>query len=116
MTIRTATSDAPQKRATKRKPLTYYAQIMSVDQVNVFRCMLLDISAKGARLLVDLEDVIPDEFLLVLAPNGKVVRACRLAWRTEDELGASFKDIEVQDVLGTAKSRLKAARLVAVEI
>uniref|UniRef100_UPI001954D886 hypothetical protein n=1 Tax=Serratia marcescens TaxID=615 RepID=UPI001954D886 len=50
---------------------------------------------------------VQDEFILVLSQDRRVLRACKVVWRSQDEIGASFKDVELVDVLGTAKKLLK---------
>jgi len=55
-------------------------------------CEVLDISHGGARLrpLMCAPDIVPDRFTLLLSADGKVRRFCRVAWRTDGELGVEF--------------------------
>ena len=54
-------------------------------------CALSDISHIGARINIPDSDVIPDNFLLLLAANGTAQRRCRVIWRKPRELGVKFE-------------------------
>lgn len=55
-------------------------------------CEIIDISAGGARLrpLMCSPDVLPESFTLLLSSCGRVRRVCRVAWRSESDLGVQF--------------------------
>jgi PilZ domain-containing protein len=55
-------------------------------------CEILNISDGGARLrpLASTPDLLPDEFTLLLSKSGVVRRSCRVAWRSETEMGVQF--------------------------
>lgn len=106
----------PEKRGHKRQDLTYRAHVMSVDEVNSAPCVVIDISEVGARLLVENSRIVQDEFILVLAGNRRVLRACKLVWRVDDEIGAVFKDVELTNVITEAKKLLRrSATITKVE-
>ena len=50
--------------------------------------VLRDVSALGARLSVDEPARLPDTFVLEL--SEKLSRWCRVAWRTDKEVGVEF--------------------------
>jgi hypothetical protein len=53
---------------------------------------LVDCSAGGARLLVDNPNDVPETFTLVQrGPVGALWR-CRVAWRTESQIGVTFEE------------------------
>jgi PilZ domain-containing protein len=52
-------------------------------------CVILDISQGDARLPVGPLPV-TENFTLLLSANGSVRRACKVAWRREDEIGVEF--------------------------
>lgn len=54
------------------------------------KCVLWDISEAGVRITIDAPASVPYEFFLVLSKDGKVRRQCRVVWRSEDQVGASF--------------------------
>jgi hypothetical protein len=54
-------------------------------------CALSDISHIGARINIPDSDVIPGNFLLLLAANGTARRRCRVIWRKPRELGVKFE-------------------------
>lgn len=54
-------------------------------------CEIADISEGGARVVVFTDpNGLPDSIALVLSPNGKVRRNCRIAWRSDTEIGLQF--------------------------
>jgi len=52
-------------------------------------------SQEGALLAVAEPDGVPDEFILALSSDGAARRRCRVAWRTENQIGVEFlKDLK----------------------
>lgn len=52
-------------------------------------CLVLDVSRSGARLGIDLDLSLPDEFDLMLSYHGERQRA-RLRWRRQKQVGVEF--------------------------
>ena len=52
-------------------------------------CIVRDISAAGARLLLPEAETVPDAFALSLDPGGESW-ACRVIWRSLGEIGVAF--------------------------
>jgi hypothetical protein len=54
-------------------------------------CTVSDLSNSGAKLHCPDAASLPDEFLLHLAPGGTLVpRACRVVWRSANDVGVEF--------------------------
>ena len=53
-------------------------------------CMVADISEIGAKIVVKLNMEIPQEFDLLLTPDGLVRRRCGVVWQSSDEIGLTF--------------------------
>jgi hypothetical protein len=56
----------------------------------VNRCMMVNVSASGARLILPAATEVPDCFVLVLSKNGEVRRQCEVTWRREKSVGVRF--------------------------
>ncbi len=54
-------------------------------------CIVRDISSLGARLAFVSTAYIPDQFSLTF-DAARTLRACRVAWRSNTEVGVEFKD------------------------
>lgn len=56
------------------------------------KCMLLDISAAGARLKLIGDFTVPAEFTLLLSEfNSAMRRHCATAWEHEKQIGVRFR-------------------------
>jgi hypothetical protein len=80
------------RRASPRKALGREAFACRDDGKPIGACQLSDVSATGARLAVTPRVLanLPEEFILVLAKQAKVLRRCRVVWRGADEVGVRF--------------------------
>jgi hypothetical protein len=54
-------------------------------------CMLVDISATGARLELGAPAAMPETFGLVLSAGGEDRRDCRIVWRSSTQIGVQFQ-------------------------
>jgi PilZ domain-containing protein len=54
------------------------------------RCRLIDISANGARLVVDDIETTPDSFDLLLSRFGRTSYRCSVIWKRGNEVGVEF--------------------------
>lgn len=78
-------------RRLKRRSCEFVAALDLQDGSVPKPCIIADISDGGARIFVAGDErLIPDELVLWLAPNGKVRRPCRTAWRAIGEIGVQF--------------------------
>lgn len=62
-----------------------------LDSGELYDCALSDVSDRGARINVHDSEIIPDNFLLLLAGNGAARRKCRVIWRKPQQLGVKFE-------------------------
>jgi hypothetical protein len=86
--------------------------IMAIDGTWRRTCTLKDVSASGARLIMQssIQGLILKEFFLLLSSSGLAYRRCELAWVNGDQIGANFLTVGG----GRKKSRgNKAAEAVA---
>jgi hypothetical protein len=82
---------AVETRRQKRRAFDFNAAIDLQDGSVPQPCSIADISDGGARILITGdEQLIPDRWVLWLAPNGKVRRPCRTAWRSAGQIGVQF--------------------------
>jgi hypothetical protein len=79
-----------EKRRNLRRTITYPAFIDLGDGSPVLECTLCDASQDGAQLAVADPNRVPDEFILALSADGAARRRCRVAWRTEAQIGVEF--------------------------
>ncbi len=78
-------------RRNKRKSFSYAGAIDVGAGNELLPCEIADISDGGARVVVFTDPrELPDSIGLVLSPNGKVRRNCRVAWRSDTEVGLQF--------------------------
>jgi len=77
------------QRQTRRK-LHYPANIYTDEDPSPIPCMIADISATGARIVVVEDRKMPERFLLLLTENGAARRNCHLVWQDERTLGVRF--------------------------
>jgi hypothetical protein len=78
------------KRKSARHAMRYTAWIAQPGK-ELLGCALADISATGARLLVEDPDNLPDEFVLYLSSRGSPRRKCKVAWRDKTHVGVKFE-------------------------
>jgi hypothetical protein len=53
-------------------------------------CQILDVSARGAKIVVSTPSEIPARFELAIFQNDEKRRACEVAWRRGKMLGVKF--------------------------
>ena len=70
-------------RKKPRRQFHYLARIVTENQnAAADACSIADISESGARLTLERDDeVVPDTFVLLLTPDGRTRRQCRVVWR-----------------------------------
>ena len=54
--------------------------------------MMTDVSASGAKLIMEAGINVPDCFVLTLARNAGVRRDCDVVWRAAKSIGVRFVD------------------------
>jgi len=78
-----------EKRKEIRRPLNKPAKLSADPRAPASDCAILEISSGGVRLQV-FEAKVPEHFILVTSNDDTVRRACRVVWRSGDEVGAEF--------------------------
>jgi hypothetical protein len=76
---------ADERRKEPRKPV-YIVALMNADGVER-KCIVLDISASGARVATDRSRELPDQLLICVRGH---IRRCRVIWRSDSEIGVEF--------------------------
>jgi len=66
------------------------ARMVGVDGSPLGPCMMADVSATGARLLLPNSDAVPAEFVLLLSHDGQLRRRCSVMWQSEKTVGIRF--------------------------
>lgn len=78
------------KRRTTRQTVNSAAWVEAEGDARLRRCRLIDISANGARLIVENVEDTPDSFNLLLSRFGRPLYRCNVVWRRGDEVGVEF--------------------------
>lgn len=79
-----------ESRKSIRRRVGHFATIARPDGSEISACVLVDVSASGARLSVIPGKVIAQEFVLILSPDGQVRRYCSVVWRSGTSIGVRF--------------------------
>ena len=77
-------------RTSPRRYVRQCGVICNSDGAIVSKCMMADVSATGAKLILQGPTEVPDEFILVLSSTGKVRRHCKVVRRSETVIGVIF--------------------------
>jgi hypothetical protein len=77
-------------RRKPRRHFHYNASVLLDATSSPRRCAISDISATGARILLEAECELPERFILLLTPSGDARRHCRLVWRNGLSAGVEF--------------------------
>lgn len=76
-------------RRTPRRQVRCSAWVDVGEQVPPAQCMVADLNALGARIVLQTDQRLPDRFIL-LSENGAPWKGCRLAWRSGLQAGVEF--------------------------
>lgn len=79
----------PNKRRSRRVAWNEPGKIISLTGEFMLDCLIIDISAGGARIAVGLEEAVPDYFRLHITAEALSPK-CRVRWRRGNELGLEF--------------------------
>jgi hypothetical protein len=79
-----------ERRRARRYSVSNGARIVRPDGSVVDICRMLDVSATGARLEVNIDDRLPSDFVLLLSHDGRLRRSCSLVWREGSSVGVRF--------------------------
>ena len=81
-------------RKKPRRAFHYNARILIGGDAPPIVCSISDISEIGARLTLESDSELPEEFVLLLTPKGTPRRQCRLIWRDGLAAGVEFPQQE----------------------
>ena len=70
--------------------------LMTSDNGSIIgQCVMLDVSAGGARLKLNGDFAVPEQFTLFLSKiDGRLKRRCVIAWRKDKQIGVRFMAAE----------------------
>jgi len=71
-------------------------------------CVLWDVSEDGARLAVARPEAVPDDVTIALDRDDKVGTACRVVWRSREQIGLQFT-ANAEPIRGFVRRAAKAA-------
>jgi PilZ domain len=78
------------ERKDRRQSASAPGYLYSTDGWPLGECQLVDVSKTGAKLVHEIEDEMPAQFMLSFSRNGKVRRQCQTVWKKENEIGVRF--------------------------
>ena len=80
-----------ERRKSTRIERNTAAALVSLMGTTITDCVLKDISATGARIFVEVPEVVPDYFFLKIVEQGEQLSPkCRVRWRVRNEVGVEF--------------------------
>jgi hypothetical protein len=79
-----------ERRKSVRRFIRGPAILIAADGLVLGTCVLLDLSAAGAKLQPKLPSAVPNEFILVTLRDGQLQRQCSVVWRSGKALGVHF--------------------------
>jgi hypothetical protein len=77
------------RRTSKRIQRGGEAGLVSLTDVDIGECILHDVSTTGARISVEVPEIVPDYFKLKI-PGAREIRKCRVRWRSGNDVGLEF--------------------------
>jgi hypothetical protein len=77
-------------RRKPRRQFHYNASVLLDSKSSPQACAIVDISATGARIVLQSECELPERFILLLTRGGEARRHCRLVWRDGLAAGVEF--------------------------
>jgi PilZ domain len=80
-----------ENRKARRSRVSQPVLIVHANGSVIAPCMMVDVSASGARLKLSTEVALPSEFTLLLSKfNGNMCRRCAVVWRNQIHAGIRF--------------------------
>ncbi|MBX9825712.1 MAG: PilZ domain-containing protein [Xanthobacteraceae bacterium] len=89
-------------------PDDYEARVVDSDGKKL-PARIVDISERGAKLVLSAPENLTQEFTLLLSPDGFIQRRCRSVWRSDDQIGVEFTEITHDERLYSEVDHLKIA-------
>jgi hypothetical protein len=84
--------EAKNERADPRTTVRRCGWLSRTKGEQLRECVVVDESRKGARLAVDAPNEIPDDFYIYMSLESTSRHHCRVAWRTDKQIGVEFLD------------------------
>jgi hypothetical protein len=89
----TAVCMGPFRRSSKRTSCIISAVIRTEDASFSSSCIVHDLSELGAKLVVEEQRSLPEEFILFLRATSPVGRRCRTMWRAGNKVGVRIMSV-----------------------
>jgi ribosomal protein S1 len=86
-------NDDKERRDVTRTRVSRSAKIIPPRRGSMIHCTVQNITSSGACLKLANTYGLPETFELTFE-QGRTRRACRVVWRTDDELGVAFEEAE----------------------
>jgi len=80
----------PEPRTAPRTTVRRIGWLTKAKGENLRECVVFDESEKGARLVVDVPNEIPETFYLYMSLDFTSRRRCRVAWRSKTQIGVEY--------------------------
>ena len=77
------------RKGTRRRVVSLGARIAAAG-TSLVQCKMVDVCDTGARLICAEAEKVPDSFRLILSHDGRLVRECRVVWRSTNAIGVEF--------------------------
>jgi hypothetical protein len=84
--------EAKNERADPRTTVRRCGWLSRTKGEQLRECVVMDESRKGARLAVDAPNEIPDDFYIYMSLESTSRHHCRVAWRSDKQIGVEFLD------------------------
>lgn len=84
--------EAKNERADPRTTVRRCGWLSRTKGEQLRECVVVDESRKGARLAVDAPNEIPDNFYIYMSLESTSRHHCRVAWRSDKQIGVEFLD------------------------
>jgi hypothetical protein len=84
--------EAQDERVHRRMTVRRCAWLSRTKGEQIQECVVMDETHKGARLAVADPGGIPDNFYIYLTLESTSRRDCRVAWRSDKQVGVEFLD------------------------
>jgi PilZ domain-containing protein len=99
-----AEAKMPERRKETRRRVIYGAVVAFNNRCSTMDCIVRDFSAKGAKVEIAGNALIPDHLILTINRKGQEF-AARVAWRSEQEAGLEFIAASSTSVIPFERSR-----------
>ena len=79
-----------EKRRSSRQDVWWKGMIHDDQGSMIAPCFMTNVSASGAKLIIEAGVNVPDGFVLAFARNSRVRRECEVVWRSARTIGVRF--------------------------